>query len=161
MDWDKTYSLAELFKEGGGVATGVDNASNNYAKGGKIEDRIKTFEDAKRELRIDEKDEITFLELFGTSGRDRESISAYYQLIIIARALNEGWVPNWADSNEYKYYPYFEWNEKTSGFVFSRTYYDGTTTLTSVGSRLCFKSEELAEYAGKAFIKIYAKLLNP
>jgi hypothetical protein len=38
----------------------------------------------------------------------QKAIIAHYKLIIIAQALNDGWQPNWNDSNQGKYYPWFE-----------------------------------------------------
>ena len=77
---------------------------------------------------------------------------AFRSLVLIAQTLNEGWKPNWKNSSEYKYYPWFEMNG-SSGFRF-----DGFGRWHSdsyVGSRLCFKSRELAEYAGQQFTEVY------
>lgn len=117
----------------------------------KITDRIKTFEDACELLNIDSS--ICKLD------SDSEDTQAYKQLKIIAVALNEGWKPNWNDSNERKWYPYFEMRT-SSGFGFSYSYFDLWNARTAVGSRLCFKSEQLAEYAGKQFTEIYKQFLT-
>lgn len=120
----------------------------------KITDRIKTFEDACRALKLDSDDVSVRV---GTElGKDALSLKAYSKLIIIARALNEGWEPNWNNSNEYKYYPYFDMR---SGAGFSFVYYAGWLDCSTFGSRLCFKSEELAKYAGKQFESIYKDFL--
>jgi hypothetical protein len=116
-----------------------------------VTEAIKTFEDACKALG---KEKISI----GTEGLDEDeaSIVAYAKLSIIVRALNEGWKPNWQDASENKYYPYFREN---SGVGLS---FDGVghwTTLTRIGSRLCFKSRELAEYAGKQFEDIYKQFL--
>ena len=112
-----------------------------------IKERIKTFEDACKELGI-KPDDV----LHSALERDIVSINAYSKLIVIARALNEGWEPNWNDSSEYKYYP---WLQYKSGVGFSSSVYVFTCTDTCVGSRLCFKSRELAEYAAVQFNKEY------
>lgn len=120
-----------------------------FKKAGKITDRVKTFADACVELGLNSNHfevSVSFL-----LGRDFLSISAYAKLVIIARALNEGWEPNWDDSSEIKYYPWMKWQ----GSGFSDCNYGYSGTLTSVGSRLCFKSEELARYAAKQFNKEY------
>lgn len=80
-------------------------------------------------------------------------------LIIICRALNEGWTPDWNDSNQAKWYPYFDMRSK-SGFGFSYSFYVTWRTSADVGSRLCFKNEELAKYAGKQFENIYKSFLT-
>ncbi|MGE9312847.1 hypothetical protein ACLOAU_14460 [Niabella sp. CJ426] len=122
-------------------------------KKGKVTDRIKTFEDACKELGIDK----IQMELIGLDSGDSESVESYIKLIIIAKALNEGWMPDWSDSNQYKYFPWFE---HKSGFGLSYDGCDYWHASTSVGSRLCFKSSELAEYAGKQFGDIYNNYLS-
>ena len=86
------------------------------------------------------------------------SLQAYTQLIVIADALNEGWVPNWNDGNEYKWYPWFKYNGW--GFGFSGTGFGYTFTHACLGSRLVFKSQELAEHAGRTFESIYNDFLS-
>jgi len=112
----------------------------------KITDRVKTIADACN---------ISGMELI-VNPDDTEDEIAYKKLKIITKALNEGWTPDWSNSNQYKWYPYF----KMSGFGFSGTLYDYSYTTADVGSRLCFKSSELAEYAGKQFEEIYKTLLT-
>ena len=124
---------------------------------GKITDRIKTFEDACKELGIDASGKATVSTTESELSDDLKSIAAYTQLIIIVRALNEGWKPNWEDGNEKKWFPWFVYK---SGFGFSYTDYDHWDTNTHVGSRLCFKTEELAKYAATQFESIYNDYLN-
>lgn len=123
----------------------------------KITDRIKTFEDACEALKFND----CTLSVATPSGskikRDVVSLAAYLKLTIIARALNEGWEPNWADSNEYKYYP---WMKYEAGSGFSDSCCGGSATYTSVSSRLCFKTRELAEYAATQFKDIYNDFLT-
>lgn len=111
-----------------------------------IKDRVKTFENACEVLGI----EIPVF-TYDATDMDAKSTIAYRKLCIIARALNEGWKPDWTNSSEYKYIPWF----KSSGPGFAFNDCGGWDALTTVGSRLCFKSRELAEYAGKQFIEIY------
>lgn len=91
--------------------------------------------------------------------RDRESAFAFHQITIIALALNEGWEPDWSNSNQYKYSPWFEFNKAGGGSGFSFAGFVFGYSNSTVGSRLVFKSRELAEYAGKQFIDIYNKFL--
>jgi hypothetical protein len=88
---------------------------------------------------------------------DMPSILAYKKLIIIARALNEGWTPDWSNDNEYKYLPWFK---HKSGFGLSYYVFDYWAAATVVGSRLCFKSSELATYAATQFADIYNDYLT-
>lgn len=82
---------------------------------------------------------------------------AYRVLKLLAKSLNQGWLPDWTNPNEYKYYPYFEMRG-SSGFRFH--VYDNWNSYSYVGSRLCFKSRELAEHAGKQFQHIYEQFMT-
>jgi hypothetical protein len=114
----------------------------------KITDRVKTFEDACEVLGL----------YRGAVTQDDDTIdeAAYKKLKVITKALNEGWTPDWSNENQFKWYPYF----KMSGFGFSTTDCGYWSSGTGVGSRLCFKSSELAEYAGKQFVSIYQDFLT-
>ena len=120
----------------------------NQKPSGNIIDRIKTFEDACRELNIQPSE----LNVSGHLEKHFDSIAAYSKLIIIAEALNEGWTPTWSNNNETKYYPWFE---LSSGSGLSYGDFDYQRSDSLVGSRLCFKSKELAIYAGKQFTELY------
>ncbi len=115
---------------------------------------IKTFEDACVALGIS-----TEIPDFSTSPeKHRNALIAHYKLVIINEAINKGWEPNWGNWDERKYYPWFEFQEgsdKSSGFGFSYDDWTISDTDTAVGAHLCFKTSELAEYAGKQFIELY------
>jgi hypothetical protein len=115
-------------------------------------DEIKTFEDACAELDINPQ-AVYF-------GNDTPDEIAYKKLKIVIKAINQGWTPDWNNSNQYKYYPYFE--VLSSGFGFSTTGYDYdySGTIATVGSRLCFESSEKAKYAGKQFLQLYNEFLT-
>ena len=118
----------------------------------KITDRVKTLEDAL--LILDGKVSTNVATLMAYNGVDNAMIAARAaaSLSIIAEALNEGWKPDWTNSSQGKYYPWFK---MSSGSGLSFRGYDSYFSGSGVGSRLCFKSKELAEYAGKQFISIY------
>lgn len=120
---------------------------------GDIRDKVKSFEDAYQFLGLDPKHLPVVDNL---PEKDQTAIVAFYKLTIIIRALNEGWEPDWKNWNEYKYYNYF-YMRSASGFVCSYT--DCTGTSASIGSRLCFKSRELAEYALSQFKELYLQYL--
>lgn len=123
----------------------------------KITDRVKTFKDACDVLGIDP-DLGDASELLSYSGSDPIMIGAkaLAKLSIISKALNEGWAPDWSNTNEYKYYAWFKYN---SGLGLSCNDYASTLSRTRVGSRLCFRTSELAEYAGNQFLDIYNEFL--
>ena len=126
------------------LITGKKNVAGN------IKDRVKTFDDACFELGI----KASEISVVGEIEGDFDSIAAYTKLIIIARALNEGWKPDWSNNNEYKYYPWFD---LSSGSGLSLVGADTQGSNSDVGSRLCYKSRDLAEYAAKQFQDIYSK----
>jgi hypothetical protein len=121
-----------------------------------ITDRIKTFEDALEESPCSD----NARNLLQYNGIDKDMIGAQslLKLTIISRALNEGWVPDWSNSKEPKYYPWFEWKKGSSGLSFNDCAYSSTSAY--VGSRLCYRTAELAEYAARQFESIYRDFLT-
>jgi len=119
-----------------------------------ITERVKTYSDACAVLGIKE----TLPDVGGLRPKDRTSVTAYYKLIQIARALNEGWEPDWANENERKWVPYFNFDRKgnrTAGLAHAYTSYAPASTNARIGSRLCFKTQALAEYAATQFEALY------
>ena len=118
-------------------------------------EKIKTFEDACAALKLDP---AALPGVTGLPEKHQKAIVAHYKLIIIAEALNDGWKPNWKDWDESKYYPWFDMDnddDDQPGSGFSYGDYGCGRTGTCLGSRLCFKTWELAEYAGKQFEELY------
>jgi hypothetical protein len=116
----------------------------------KITDRVKSFEDACEVLGYDAQKILPFPQ---SENNDQEAANAFIKLTTIARALNEGWVPEWTNHGQTKYYPWFE--HPASGVGFSYSYYGTSYAGTGLGSRLCYKTSELAMYVGKQFTDIY------
>lgn len=149
-----------------------------------IMERIKTFEDALNELGDKHPLVLQYRFNFNNEGgwtddMYAQEFEAYLKLRIITAALNEGWTPQFTE-DEYRYYPWFwlytkeeiakmdkEERKKVvlfggaahygayAGFALAGTSTAPSYTAASVGSRLCFKSSALAEYAGKQFAEIY------
>lgn len=78
-----------------------------------VTERIKTFEDACRELGDDHQFVLAYKELLHTATRENVFLEAYgldmiayMKLRIICAALNEGWIPQFI-SGERRYYPWF------------------------------------------------------
>ena len=108
---------------------------------------IKTFEDACEALGITTN---SHTPIFDEDEAPDEI--AYKKLKVIVAAINQGWVPDWTNSNQYKYYPYFN---LSSGSGFSGHDYDDRYSYSHVGSRLCFESREKCLYAAEQFKDIY------
>ena len=126
-----------------------------------ITDRVKTYADACAVLGIKE----TLPDVGGLRPKDRPSVTAYYKLIVIAQALNEGWEPDWTNEDQEKWFPWFYFDReknKTAGFANANTNYAPTHTNAYFGSRLCFKTEALCAYAARQFEPLYeAWILYP
>lgn len=140
-----------------------------------IKDKVKTFDDAVAILGNDNQAVIDYYAIaVKTSTKD---IIAFAKLRVIAEALNEGWKPKF-DGEECRYYPWFyiyiDEDEKkwcrvvgrshhyanaVGGVVYSYASNASAFSDTGFGSRLAFKTRELAEYCGKQFIDIWEKFL--
>lgn len=70
-----------------------------------ITERVKTFEDACKELGEDHKLVQQFKAIKTAIAEDKEA-TAYFKLGIITAALNEGWKPDFTNDEEYRYYPW-------------------------------------------------------
>lgn len=122
----------------------------------KVTERIGSLKDAIAALGSDDEEVVAYHALLELLDNDHHLVSQQ-AVIVITKALNEGWVPNWSNSNEVKYAIWFEMRG-SSGFRFHD--YDSWTSTSDVGSRLCFKSRELAEYAGKKFQDLYENFMT-
>lgn len=145
-----------------------------------IMERIKTFDDACRE--VTGKSEEEWLAENETKNMDKD-VLAYLKMRIIVAALNEGWKPTFKE-DEYRYYPYYyaytksEWEilsasrrkelepsvclvggysnyGSSSGPFYVYSYNAWSPASSDIGARLAFKSGELARYAGKQFFDIF------
>ena len=121
-----------------------------------ITERVKSIEDAIRELGNNDV-EVIQLNRMKSIGLQNHIIGNQ-ELIVIAKALNEGWQPDWQNDNEYKYFPWFDMDNSSSAGRFSFDGAGGQYSHSNVGSRLCFKSRELSNYAGNQFEDIYRKV---
>lgn len=151
-----------------------------------IKERIKTFEDAVNAIGEDHP-LVAQYKTINSAFKEVDNnlhLFAYTRLAIIAEALNEGWRPEYTE-DEYRYYPWFglytqeeyddmdDEDKECCRFV-GRSYYYASAygclvyayanhgsaySDTYIGSRLAFKSRELAIYCGKQFIEIWINYL--
>lgn len=159
---------------------------DEFSKTIPVTSRVQTFDDAVRELGDDHPAVKAWRSLkygYAVSDTDPETadIMAYATLRVITEALNEGWKPQFTEG-ERRWYAWYDFLTKeeieemsdeekkerrvvgranfyanaSGGLVYSYAYYVSTYSVTSVGSRLAFKNEKLAEYAAKQFGDIYA-----
>lgn len=124
-----------------------------------ITDRVKTYEDACKVLGVEPINEQN-----AKAQGFRSDEIARRKLETIAAALNEGWKPDWNNTDQYKYYPYFYIQENakgkgSAGLSCAKTHYTAAVTNAYYGSRLCFYASRLARYAGNQFTDLYEQIL--
>lgn len=147
-----------------------------------VRDRIKTFEDALKELDSTHPLVEEYYAISPIIGEMSKELLAYLKLRIITAALNEGWQPQYTkdekrwDSWHYLYtqeeYDKLSKEDKSrcvqrsggnsgaySGLAYSFASYASSGSYSTNGGRLIFRSEELAAYAGRQFIDLYADFL--
>lgn len=142
-----------------------------------VTERIKTFEDACKEVGIDAK---KWLE---EHKDDDVNLLAFLKIRIIVEALNEGWKPKF-DGEVYRYAPYFyhftkedvdnmDEDEKSRllcvggsadngsvcGLSASYASFGFSCSSADIGSRLALKSRDLALYCGNQFYEIWIDFL--
>ena len=88
------------------------------------------------------------------------ALIALNKLFTIAQAWNkeDGFVPDFSDWNQDKWFPWFVYDKDAAGFVYANTYNAPTSAYAYVGSRLCFKSSARAAQFGKQFADLYNKI---
>lgn len=151
---------------------------------------IKTFVDARKKLGDEHPFVRVYDDAISSDAVNDElahsaDLIAYLQLRIIVAAINDGWEPQFI-KGEYRYYPWFDLytkeelddmdDDKKGGLLLwgarsnngslaglASAYSNPAFSVSSAvcGSRLAYKTREMAIYAGKQFIKIYAKYLLP
>ena len=104
-----------------------------------IKERIKTFKDVLKAM------DMTLEDFEETSKELMPDELAYRKLKQIVSVLNEGWTPDWSNSNQPKYVPYFNMGSP-SGSGFSYCDYDFWLTNSDVGSRLCSESRKATKH---------------
>lgn len=89
-----------------------------------------------------------------------DALIALNKLMTIAEAWNkeDGFVPDFSDWNQDKWFPWFKYDEDAAGFVYAYPCNAPSHAFASVGSRLCFKSSVRAAQFGKQFADLYNKV---
>ena len=147
-----------------------------------VTERIKTLVDAMEALGQGNPLVEEYIAVRDKLRTDAGELIAYLKLRIIVAALNEGWEPKFTE-DEYRYFPWFYFytkeeydklddekkgrcvlrsgssNNAYSGFVSVNAYYDSSNANNVIGSRLAFRTRELAAYAGRQFIEGWADFM--
>ena len=117
--------------------------------------RVDTFEKALEYLGRENKACIC-----GIPDKHAKAMVAMYKLITIAEAWNkaDNFVPDFSNSYQYKYFPWFQ-KRGTAGLVSVYTSYTDSNACAGFGSRLCFSTNERAEQFGKQFVDLWNDFL--
>lgn len=112
--------------------------SKRKSKNSTIFDRVKSYEDACKELN----QEVNL------------NASAIDKIKAIARALNEGEKIDFKNKKQYKYFPYFIYSSEWSFAAVAYLFTDSSCPIAYV------VSEEKAEYLGTQFLDLYIEILD-
>lgn len=89
------------------------------------------------------------------------ALTATAKLYLLAEEINDGWKPDWNNGDERKWYPWFDLEKhpvnNPTGFRFCAAYVYYASSR--VGSRLCFRSREDAEFAGETYLDLYRAMM--
>ena len=93
-----------------------------------------------------------------------KALVALNELFTIAEAWNKAddFVPDFSNSMQDKWFPWFVYDKGAAGFVYANTYNTPSNANATFGSRLCFKTRNRAIQFGKQFVDLYNQvfLLN-
>lgn len=86
-----------------------------------------------------------------------KALIALNELFTIAQAWNKAddFVPDFSNSMQDKWFPWFVYDKGAAGFVCANTSYTPSYSAAAFGSRLCFKTRNRAIQFGKQFVGLY------
>ena len=89
------------------------------------------------------------------------ALFALNKLFTIAEAWNkaDGFVPDFSDDKQDKWFPYFTYNDVTGRFIFNSARYLVISAYAPTHSRICFKSSVRAAQFGEQFIDLFNEVL--
>ena len=99
--------------------------------------------------------------LTGINPKHTKALVALNALFTIADAWNkaDGFVPDFSNRKQNKWFPWFRYSDDAAGFVYADSDYTATDMYAYLGSCLCFKTEERAMQFGKQFIDLWNDFL--
>ena len=130
------------------------------AESDKITSRIKTMKDVYKIVGVDTKKDLP--DVSRCLDRLKKTVLLGYDLMLLCDVLNEGWVADPTNHNEYRHTPWVEImvdKSKPSGFGFSGSGYNYWSTYTDVAARLSLRNAELAMFVIKQFPDLLAEYL--
>lgn len=128
-----------------------------------VNDVITDFKSAKKAIAADfylsaDKSKLAASLMNDINPKHIEALDILNKLFTIAEVWNkeDGFVPNFSDEEQEKWFPWFKYDKDATRFVYSGTIYPPEDAL--LGSRLCFKTHERAGQFGKQFEDLYNKV---
>lgn len=88
----------------------------------------------------------------------REYFKAVYEAVVITKAIVGDWKADWNDWQQRKWFPWFDM-QSSGGFGFDDALFGRSLAGAGRASRLCFQTEEMAEYAGRTFTDVYSRII--
>lgn len=116
-------------------------------------ERVKSVEDACKILGKEDEEVIELRLLIKMKAR-RKTI-ALQELVVITKALNDGWEGDWDNSSQYKYILW--WYLGKEFRLYNCNYFSSNSY---VPARLCHKTREVALYSAKQFFDIWKDAFN-
>lgn len=160
--WQSTLNEYLLWSEGKYV-----ELPNNLIEKGYDEANSKQKELIKQYFKIntfDLSDIKSFDDILKISGKTLEDIliykspkttreirlNAFSKIELIKEVVNQGWIEDWNNNNEYKYYPWF--NFASGGFRFDAS---GSDCSDFCSALAFYKTKKISDFVGKTFLKEY------
>ena len=90
-----------------------------------------------------------------------KALIAMNKLFTIAQAWNkaDGFVPDFSNRNQNKWFPWFRYSDDAAGFVCADTSNAASYAFAIIGSRLCFKTDKRARQFGEQFTDLWNDFL--
>ena len=132
---------------------------------GDINEVITDFESAREMLGLkalgflNKFDDVTKL-ISDITPKHIDALIALNKLFTIADAWNkeDGFIPNFSNWEQDKWFPWFKYDKDVAEFVCADTINAATAASAHLGSRLCFKSSARAAQFGRQFADLYNKI---
>jgi hypothetical protein len=119
---------------------------------------VDSYESATRYLKYqaDVKTKLT-----GINPKHTKALVALNALFTIADAWNkaDGFVPDFSNRNQNKWFPWFRYSDDAAGFVCADTIHAASSATAYVGSRICFKTDKRARQFGEQFTDLWNDFL--
>ena len=117
-----------------------------------IMERIQTFQDVCADQNRDPSDYIC-----ESDDPDEIMANATKMLLLIVRCFNEGKEADWSNSNQSKYFPWWQYSPSSGWSLHDVDYWLASTLC---GARLAFLNRKHAEYCASKFKYVYDNINN-